>query len=238
MNLKNYNCKNEELPVIAEYLAFSLKRDLANFTAFSPKFNEAFVMAFEDKIKTATELLNPKMETAELKIITARLYSSVDSLSGAANNLSTYIKMAGAGVPVSAADFGLSLLRKKINRKDVEGVLQGLHLVRASIEHYKEALINQGLSEAAIAELDATMASIAADNQAQYEIKENRKELVQNNIKVFSELYSDIMELCEVGKNLYRGKDLKKLAEYTFSDLLKNVRISHKTQDKKTKNVE
>ena len=238
ITMKNYKCKQEELPVIAGYLNFSLKRDLADFTAFSPKFNPAYLVAFEDKIKTATELLNPKVETTELKIITARLYSCIDSLIGSVNNLSTYIKMAGAGVPISAADFGLTLLRKKIQLKDAEGVLQGLRLVRTNIDHYKDVLMIQGLSEAAIAELDAAMTSIAADNQAQYEIKESRKELVQGNINFLDGLYADVIELCEVGKNLYRGKNPQKLAEYTFSDLLKNVRISHTVQNKKTKKAE
>jgi hypothetical protein len=236
--MKTYNCKNEELPVIAGYLIFSLKRDLADFTAFSPKFDESYVTTFEAKTVAATELLNPKTETAELKLITARLYTTVNGLSGAANSLSTYIKMAGVNVPLSASDFGISLLRNKINRKDVEGVLQGLRLVNANIERYRDALMNQGLTEAFITELNTTMTCIAADNQTQYEIKENRKALVQDNISILNELYADIMELCEVGKNLYRGKNAQKLSEYTFSDLRKNVRVSHKTQDKKTENVE
>ena len=236
--MRTYNCKHEELPVIAGYILFSLKRDLADFMAFSPKFNEAYLTLFEGKFKTATELLNPKVETAELKLITARLYATVNGLSRAVNNLSTYIKMAGADIPLSAADFGLGLLRKNIHRTDVEGVLQGLRLVKAHIRQYKDALINQGFSETSIAELDTAIASIAADNQAQYEIRENRKALAQNNLKILNELYADITELCAVGKNLYRGKDAQKLAEYTFSNLLKNVRISHKAKNKNTGNLE
>lgn len=38
---RNYNCKDEELPVICGYAAFGLKRDLLDFTARSPKFNQA-----------------------------------------------------------------------------------------------------------------------------------------------------------------------------------------------------
>jgi hypothetical protein len=234
MENKNYNCKNEELPVIAEYLVFSLKKDLADFTAFSPKFNDVYVTTFEGKIKTARELLNPKLETAELKVITARLYDTVNGLSGAANSLSTYIKMAGKDVPLSTYDFGISLLRSKINRKDVEGVLQGLRLVNANILKYKDALMTQGVTEDFIAQLDDAATSIAADNQAQYEIKGTRKALVQSNISIFNELYTDIRELCEVGKNLYRGKNAQKLLEYTFRNLLKNVRIAHKAKEKKT----
>ncbi|MDR2424895.1 MAG: hypothetical protein LBD59_09270, partial [Prevotellaceae bacterium] len=190
----------------------------------------------EGKIKTARELLNPKSETAELKVITARLYATVNGLSSTANSLSTYIKMAGKDVPFSSSDFGISLLRNKIRSKDVEGVLQGLRLVNANILKYRDALMTQGLTEDFIAQLNAAATSIAADNQAQYEIKENRKTLVQSNIMVFKDLYTSITELCEVGKNLYRGKNAQKLTEYTFSNLLKNVRVWHKAKEKKTDN--
>jgi hypothetical protein len=53
--------------------------------------------------------------------------------------------------------------------------------------------MKQGLTDAFISELNTAMTSIAADNQTQYEIKENRKAPVQSNSMVFSELYTDII---------------------------------------------
>ncbi len=40
---RSYGCKDEELPVICGYAAFSMKRDLADFTAYSPKFDEEYI---------------------------------------------------------------------------------------------------------------------------------------------------------------------------------------------------
>jgi hypothetical protein len=235
METKNYNCKNEELPVIGGFVLFAYRRDQTDFAGFAPKFTAAYGDLFDAKIKATAELLNPKAETAELKLITSRLYTTVDDLIGSINNLATYVKMAGTNIPLSAYDFGFTFLRNKIHGRDVEGVLQGLRLVNVHILKYKDALMAQGVTQEFIDKLDAAAASIAADNQLQYEIKENRKALVQSNTRVFNDLYADIAELCEVGKNLYRGNDPKKLSEYTFSNLLKNVRVLHKTKvEKKT----
>ncbi|MDR2425065.1 MAG: hypothetical protein LBD59_10150 [Prevotellaceae bacterium] len=59
---------------------------------------------------------------------------------------------------------------------------------------------------------------------------------MQSNIMVFKDIYTSITELCKVGKNLYRGKNAQKIAEYTFRNLLKNVRVWHKAKEKKTDN--
>jgi hypothetical protein len=231
-----YNCKDEELPVIGSYLAFSLKRDLADFTAFSPKFDNDYAAEIEMKLNTCLELVSPKEETSELKIITKRLYSTIGSLTENANALSVYIKMAKTEIPISVKDFGISLLRDKARRKDAEGVIQALHVVTGNIRKYREPLMKQGATDGFIDRFTAAGKSIFEDNRKQYEISGNRKELVQSNVALFNELYNRISEICEVGKALYKGKDAKKLQEYTFTELIKRVRIVSKSKKNDRKN--
>jgi hypothetical protein len=89
-------------------------------------------------------------------------------------------------------------------------------------------LIKQGLSDAVINLFASAVVSIHDDNQKQYEIVNNRKALVQSNVELFNELYADIIELCNVGKVLNKGKDEKKVKDYTFNELMKQVRIVFK----------
>ena len=229
MNLKNYNCKNEELPVIAEYLAFSLKRDLANFTAFSPKFNAAYVASFEGKIAAVTEVLNPHVETVELKIVTDRLYKTMNNLLDPVTRVEGYVKMAKNNIPISIKDFGLSLLRQKIWAKDAEGVLASLKTVNGYLNTYKPALAAQGLPDELIAVFASSTTAIHDDNQRQYQIVTVRKKLVENNLDLFNELYGMITEVCSIGKILYK-KDTGMLKEYTLTELKKQVRVIHKAQ--------
>lgn len=43
---RSYNCKDEELPIVCKFAVFSLKHNLADFTAYSPRFNQAYASGF------------------------------------------------------------------------------------------------------------------------------------------------------------------------------------------------
>ena len=126
---RSYNCKDEELPVICKFAVFSLKRDLADFKAFSPKFNDVYVTGFETKIASVSEVVMPGSETLELKNITARLYATMDGLVDPINRISGYLKLAQPGLKITATDFGLTQLRKGIYAKNAEGVINNLRTV-------------------------------------------------------------------------------------------------------------
>ena len=120
---RSYNCKDEGLPVICGFAAISLTRDLTDFSGFSPMFDAAYLAAYKAKIEIVQELVQPKSETIELKIITDRMYATLDSLIAPLNYVDGYLKLAVKTVPMSATDFGLSQLRKSIRSRDVENVL-------------------------------------------------------------------------------------------------------------------
>ena len=221
---KNYSCKNEELPVIAGYLLFTIKRDLNIFTDFSPKFNAAYVAAFEAKTNQVTHILNPRAETVDMKAVTENLYAAMDRLLDPIAKLERYVKLAGSDVPVNVKDFGLSKLRKRIWARDAEGVLDGLKTVNSYIDAYATQLEAQGLSEGMINLFLTSSTTINDYNQKQYEIFAERKVLVETNQQTLNELYKFIAEVCDIGKVIFRGNPALTKA-YTFSELKKRVRI-------------
>lgn len=227
-NQRSFNCKDEELPVICGFAAFSLKRDLAEFTSYSPKFTAAYVTDFETKIASVNEVIMPKSETLELKTITARMHTTMDGLKDPINRVAGYLKLANGGLTMNAADFGLSLLRKNIKSRNAEGVISSLHTVNNNLTKFAAELGGQGLTPELAGRFTNAGTSIATDNQKQYEIISNRKIIVQNNLGLFNNLYGQLTEILRVGKVLYKDTDLAKLQEYTFNALLKQVRIVSK----------
>jgi translation elongation factor EF-1beta len=226
MTARIYNCKSEEVPVIGRYVSFSLKRDLADFAAYLPKlFTEEYVAGFEQKIDDVNNLLNPQSETVELKNTTNRLYSFMDSLVDPVDKVKGYIKFTKGAIPVSVKDFGLTALKRKVHSKDAEGVLKNLRTVIANIELYRSQLIEQGCDEKTIAQFSNALTEIEADNQRQFEIVSKRKTIVKNNVNLINDLYKTIMEICDVGKAIYKGKNELKVKDYTFTELRKSVRI-------------
>jgi hypothetical protein len=83
------------------------------------------------------------------------------------------------------------------------------------------------LSEELIAHFANAAASIDANNQKQYEIMSGRMALVDSNVETLNELYSTVAEVLEIGKILYKSKNLLKLKEYTFDTLKKTVRAAN-----------
>jgi hypothetical protein len=221
---RNYNCKDEELPVICRNALVYLKRDIIDFSTFSPVFNGNYLNVFETKIDSIDELVSPKIETDEVKKITRRLYHTMDGLSDPIAKIRGYLRLAKASVEVSAKDFGLTVLSQKIAARDAEGVRQNLLLVVAFLKKYKEPLNAVGLNDSIIEQLEAAVSSVTNDNRLQFDITDKRKAIVQSNVEKLNDLYKQVIDILSIGKSLYKTTDPSKYKEYSFNALLKSVR--------------
>jgi len=230
---RSFNCKDEELPVVCRFGALSLARDLSDFTAYSPVFDLPYLNAFKAKIEVVQELVQPLAETVEMKVITGRIYQTLDDLLTHVNHLEGYLKMAGKMVPVTSTDFGLVLLRKSLRLSDVENVLKSLQTVGLNIKKYKSELTAKGLSDSLIARFSDTFQSLVEDKDKKYTMHSNRSATVQNNLGLLNELYNQLTEICRIGKILYKRTDKAKLKDYTISQMLNQVRRSAKSEEVK-----
>lgn len=228
---RSYNCKDEELLMICNYVAYSFERDLATFSAFSPKFSPDFLVTFKASIQAAAELVEPGSETLARKEINDRLRQTHLGLIDPVNRIEGYLKLAKAGVNITPAAFGLRALRQSIRRNDPEGVIGNLGVVLSNINHYKPLLMAQGLTENLIALLTGAVTSINTDRQAQYVIATNRAALVRNNLGVLNNLNATLMEMINVGKILYKSSDPVKKKEYAFAELRRKVRADRRNTD-------
>lgn len=227
-----YSCRDEELTAICDLAAFSLERDLVDFTNYSPKFNEGYLNSFIAAAAIAKDVIEPKSETLERMASTARLYSALDSLIDPISRLSGYLNLAHEKLNISSAEFGLVKLRESANARDPEGAVKSLHVVNSNIAKFRDALISQGLSQELIELLKSAGAIIGREKHDQYAILTNRKGVVQFNVGMFNDLYKQLIEILATGKILYK-KDPAKLQEYTFNQLKKRVRLTTKPVSKK-----
>lgn len=229
---RSYNCKDEELPVICRYSAINLKRDLTDFTTYSPKFNDEFVTVYEAKIAEAEELVAPEAETVEMKKITNRIFATMTDLMGHVNHLGGYIEMANGSINLSTADFGLSDLRRGISERDPEKVIDRLKDVNQKVVRYKAPLAEQGFTDALQEKMANAYVSLNTDRQTQYQTLSNRQALVQSNVGILNSLYGQLTVVLKTGKILFDRTDPLKVKEYTFTELKKRVRRVSKNNGK------
>ena len=228
---RKYNCKDGELPVICSIAADSLERDLADFSAYSTKFNQKSLDDFRTDIENAFELVVPQSEIQLQKVITERMNDLLGSLTDPANRLSGYIKFSHIG----HTDFGLALLRKAIKDCDAEGGIQSLQKVLANIANFKEALVQQGLTETLIADLSTAREALKNDKSKQAKIISDRTKMVQDNLGMLNDLHDVLTEILTAGKILYKATDPAKLKDYTFENLKNHVRRATKPEKKENK---
>ena len=228
---RSFNCKNEELPVISGFVSISFKRDQPDFTAFSPLFVDNYVVNFDAKIAAVQELVQPKSETVEGKMIGEHTDLTLQEMITLINHLEGYVNLAGKTIPMKAADFGLVQLRTKVRSRDVEGVLNLIHAVENNMKRYQTELSEKGMTEAFAARFTQAGLSLADDKNKRYMMVSNRAALVQNNIAQLNDLYDQLIEICNIGKILYKKNNPAKLNDYTISFLLNQVRRNFKPND-------
>ena len=221
---RSYNCKDEELPIVCGFVAISLERDLNDFAHYSPVFDSNYVVVYNEKINVVQELIQPKSETVELKLITEHTYSTLNAMIEPINHVEGYLQLASKTVPISASDFGTVQLRKSIRKHDVENVLMQLRTVNANLAKYKNELMAKGLTDTLMAKFAEGATLLADDKKKKFAVISNRAALVQNNQSLLNELYDQMTEICNIGKVLYKLTDKAKLKDYTFTHLMKQVR--------------
>jgi len=231
--VRDYSCKDEEIPVVCDYAHFSFKRDLADFRAYSPKFDEKYDASFGKCIDDAYELVAPESETIELKASTTRLYAVYDGLRDPVNRLEGYLQLAEDKLNISPDDFGIKALRKSIRKKDAEGVLDSLHSINRNVKTYKPTLVELGLTDTLTDRFVSDADAVAREKKLQYEITTNRRKIVQENLSVLNNMNALLVEILRVGKILYSDSDPARSKEYTFSELKKRVRHDVLTKSEK-----
>ena len=227
MNLnqnRSFNCKNEELPVLCGFCAISLARDLGDFAAYSPLFDANYLTTFKSKIDLLQELVHPKSETVALKVITEQMHKSLDDLIAPINRVQGYLGLAGEQIPISASDFGLTQLRRSVRSRDVENALNCLQTVEAHLRKYQNELTAKGLTDALMGQFSEASVLLAEEKNRKYTLVSGRAAIVQGNLGLLKELYNQLSEICRVGKILYKQTDGAKLKDYTFSQMMKQVK--------------
>ena len=224
VNQRLFNCKDEELPVVLKAVAFAFRRDLADFSAFSPTFIEAYATDFETRVTTVCDLLEPQSETLAKSIITERYTNTMTGLIQPINRVTGYLNLAKKNLNITPTAFGLTALRQSIRFHNVEGVIDNLHVVLENIRTYKTPLAEKGLTDEQIAFLTAAFSTMATDKQQQIEITSHRRAIVQDNVLLLNEAYRQAAEISSIGKILYKSSNPAKLADYTFTRILKNVK--------------
>lgn len=218
-----FKCRIEELPVLGGFLLSSMQGSLADFTAFSPDYNAAFMTTANADLVAVEALVNPKQITAELKIITARIYNNMTLLRGKIDFLEGYINRA-TGLTIGKKEFGISEVRTKNNNGDVEGLVNALTFLLTNVANNTVAITAKGYTSAQNTALTNLRNDLKTDNIAQNNKINDRNNKVIANYGKLNSFWDKIVDIGDAGKRIYKSSAPNKVDDYTMATLKKRIR--------------
>ena len=216
-------CRIDELPVLGSFLLSSMQASLADFTGYSPDYNAAFMTTANADLAAVEALINPKQVTAELKVITTRMYNNMNSLRGKIDLLEGYINRA-TGLTIGKKDFGISEVRKKNNIGDVEGLVGALSFLLTNVANNTAALTAKGFTPAQNTALTTLKNDLKTDNVAQNNKVNERNNKVIANYGKLNLFWDKIADIADAGKRIYKSTAQNKVDDYTMTKLKARIR--------------
>ena len=222
MAIRKFYLKNEEMPVVGNFLLKSFETDMAHFHAYSPDFNPAYKAAYQAKLLEVDNIINPKKILAELKKITDILYTDAENLRNHLQLLEGYVKRA-EDLTIMPKDFGITALRKNLSRKNIEGVIEDLKVLFQNINANLPALQTKGFTNQAYDKLKLLRDNIKLQNQKQNEKMSQIQSLVNENVETLNQLWYMMSNIMDAGKRIALTNPKVLSDNYTKTKLQKRV---------------
>lgn len=214
-------CRIEEVPTLGAFLINSMT-PLTDFTSFSPDYNAGFITTANAELASLEALINPKQITSELKIITQRIYSNQILLLGKIDLLEGYINRA-TGLTIDKKDFGISVVRTKNNKGDIEGLVTAITFLLTNVANNLAPIQAKGYTPAQNTAITQIKTDLKADNIAQNaKINERNNKVIANYTQI-NRFWDKLTDIADAGKRIYKSTAPNRLDDFTITKLKKRI---------------
>lgn len=220
-----------ELLPLARLLRASYVRDRADFVDLLPEdYKPKFLSDFNDHFKNVENLVRSSVAVAQRGVITARIEELLGGLPQLLNRLEARVRRA-EGLTVAPKKFGIEAVRRDLNNDEHEGLAESLRTLLQNVAANKKLLMDKGLPQAEIDQLQELYDKLVQDSTAQGTALSDQRLLTADNVKLFRALYAPMKELMDDGKSLYKSSGDAKLKDYTLRKVLQQVRREQKEKE-------
>ena len=218
--------KQEEIVPVADMLLTSFERDQSEIEAENGFYNTEYLNSFKAMTEEVRELERADVLLTDQKKVTKALYLLAD-------NLYQPLRIFEIVIAKSGLDTNLvSTIIADLKSRNIEGALVNIKALMQVVSSNNDLFIAKSMKPTFPALLQTNFAAITEQSNLQTEIMKNRKLLTEGNNGSYEVLYNDyILDVCKIGKALYRSK--AKAKEYTISNMLKRLHVAKPKKDDK-----
>jgi len=225
-------CRAEELPFLADYARDNFIRDKADFVNHSSEYDKNFLLKFDPQLKLVNEVVATSILVAQQKALTQKIGKHYKSARNWVNKVENYAKKAKDALVTSIDNFGFKSLRAEIGVKNDEGTIKKLGELLQHTDANQAALEPKGFTVTVRTSLKTFIDTFEADIKSQTRKIDERKGLVKDNKKEFETLWKMVNDdILGTGKVIYKEVNEEKVKDYTYTLLIKKIRMAKKKED-------
>ena len=219
-----FTCRFDEVAPLARLLWASYQRDRADFVDLLPDdYTEVFDTDFSSALKAVERLVASSVQQAKGMLFTAEIAALYEALPELLNRLEARVRRA-EGLTVPAKKFGIGDARTARNQNDDEALAGDLNTVLQNVAANQAALKTKGQQPADTKKIQDLYEALVANSTGHSTNASTQRQLSQANVQTINALETLMKHLFDDGKALYQRRDKARQKDYTYQQLLKQVR--------------
>ena len=227
-----FTCRFDEVAPLARLLWASYQRDQADFVDLLPDdYNKAFDGSYPAALKAVEKLVAASVQQARGMVFTAEITALYEALPQLLNHLEARVRRA-EGLTVAAKKFGIREVRTARRHGDTETLADELNTLLQNMAANQPALKTKGQQPADTKKIQDLYEALVASSTSHGTNASTQRQLTHANVETVNKLEELMQHLFDDGKSLYERSDKARLKDYTYRQLLKQVR---RTQPADTK---
>jgi len=221
---RSYNFKDVDMLLASKTVVQNLSDNLSDLSLARSNWTESYVGELTTKIDDAIENYLGLDKKKELREATLNLASIQAPAMRDLSFIKTQIEVDfGKNAKAIIKKLGLDKHLRNTQKGDQEALIQLLYAFKKGMtDQLKNEIVSKGTNPELIDRIIGYANQLKLANVSQETLKETTKTVSEEAVKIFNEIYDEVIGICKIASNYYQYEPLKK-RQFTFSKLVSNM---------------
>jgi len=226
---RKFKVKDVEMLLASKTIAGTLGENLGDLSIARSNWNETYVSGLSTKIDKAIDDYLGLDKKKELRDATSSL-AAIQA--PALRDLSFMKTQIEVDFEKKAKDIikklGYDKNLRNVQKGDQEALIQLLYAFKKGMnDNLKNQIVEKGTNPELVDRIIGYANQLKQANVTQETLKETTKEVSNEAVAIFNEIYDEIIGICKIASNFYQYDSLKK-EQFTFSKVVSNMNATRK----------
>lgn len=232
-NIRNYKVKDVEMLLASKTIVQTLSENLEDLSIARSNWTETYASELSTKVDDAIDNYLGLDKKKELREATSKLSSIQAPALRDLSFLKTQVEVDfGKQAKEIIKKVGYDKNLRGAQQGDQEALIQLLYSFKKGMnDTLRTQIVEKGTNPDLIDRITGYANQLKEANVTQETLKETTKEVSDEAVTIFNEIYDEIIGVCKIASNFYQYDTLKK-EQFTFSKVVANMNATRKIGEK------